>query len=269
MRRLLAVALLLLPVVSQSADNYREPRDLVHNGSPVTVYVAKDKRTEVVLPERIVGALPPVRANAKPEEVATEGLSWTRNPTLDRVFLMPSVANYQGTITLHGASGASYILYLRADRSPDILVTVQDGKLRQEVAEAQSKKTPRHKLIEFMMLGKVPPGYRHKIHQGPIGERTVYRQGAVVLYLQEVYSSPRFTGLVIVAENTGRTPVYFPIESLDFAAPDLRKALGNVQEISIDTPYLGPHPRYASEAVKAPHQSFLYVQARKEDGYGR
>lgn len=269
MNRIVVFLLGLLPLVTLAGEIYREPRELVYNGAPVTVFISKDKRTEVVFPEKIQGALPPVRANAKADEVATEGISYTRGPTLDRVFFLPSIANYQGTITLHGVSGTSYLIYLRDDKSPDILVTFADGKLRQEVQDAQAKKTPRHKLMEYMMLGKVPPGYRHKIYSEAIDRRVVYRQGPVMLYLQELFSSPRYNGMVLIAENTGRAPVYFPIESIDFASPDLRKAFGNIQELSIDNPYLGPHPEYASEAVRAPHQSFVYVQVRKEDRRGR
>lgn len=266
--RILAV-LVFIPFAAPADEIYRPPREMVYNGAPVTLFVSKDKRTEVVFPERITGALPPVRANVDANGSATEGISYTRGPALDRVFFLPSIANYQGTITLHGASGTSYLIYLRDDKNPDILVTLADGKLRQEVQDVQAKKTPRHKLIEFMMAGKVPPGYRHKIYSEPIEKRIVYRQGSVMLYLQEMYSSPRYNGMVLIAENTGRTPVYFPIESVDFASADLRKAFGNVQELSIDNPYLGAHPEYTSEAAAAPHQSFMYVQIRKEDRRGR
>lgn len=261
--------LILISFAAQADEIYRAPRELVYNGAPITLFVAKDKRTEVVFPEKITGALPPVRANVKADESATEGISYTRGPALDRVFFLPSIVNYQGTITLHGASGTSYLIYLRDEKNPDILVTIADGKLRQEVQDAQAKKTPRHKLMEFMMAGKVPRGYRHKIYTDPIEQRVVYRQGSVMLYLQEMYTSPRYNGMVLIAENTGRSPVYFPIESIDFASLDLRKAFGNVQELSIDNPYLGAHPEYASEAATAPHQSFVYVQIRKEDRRGR
>jgi hypothetical protein len=265
-RSWLAMAWMAASAVAFAADDgYREPREISFNGTPVAIYVSKDRRTEVVFPERIVGALPPVRSTTKETEAATDGIVWTRNPTLDRIFLMPSESNYQGTITLHGASGTSYILYLRGDRNPDVLVTLADGRVRQEQQEQQAKNTPRHKLIEYMMLGKVPRGYRHKAYTGKIEDRVVFRQGAVMLYLLEAYTSPRYNGLVLVAENTGRAPVYFPIESIDFASSELRKAFGAVQELSIDSPYLGPHPAYASEAAAAPHQSLLYVQVRKED----
>ncbi len=267
-RIVMAAALLGLSLAAQAAG-YREPRELVYNGTPVVIHVTKDLRTEVVFPERITGALPPVRANVKPDEAATDGMEWSRGPNLDRIFLLPHVDNYQGSITLHGASGSSYILYLRANSSPDVLVTLQDGKVKQEIREEQAKKTPRHKLIEYLMLGKAPPGYRRDVFSGEIEKRIVYRQGAVVLYLQEVYSSPRFTGLVLIAENVGRTPVFFPVESLDYSSPNLRKALGDVIETSIDNPYLGPHPEFAREAMSAPHQSYMYVALRKESGHGR
>lgn len=267
-RAIVAIVLLGSWFAAQAAG-YREPRELVYNGTPAVVHVDKDRRTEVVFPERITGALPPVRANVKPDEAATDGMEWSRGPNLDRIFLLPHVDGYQGSITLHGASGASYILYLRADPSPDVLVTLQDGKVKQEIQEEQAKKTPRHKLIEYLMLGKVPPGYRREVYTGSAEKRIVYRQGAVVLYLQEVYSSPRFTGLVLIAENVGRTPVYFPVESLDYSNRDLRKALGNVIETSIDNPYLGAHPEFAREAMSAPHQTYFYVALRKESGRGR
>lgn len=267
--RILAISVLAVCSVAAQAAGYREPRELVYNGTPVVIHVAKDVRTEVVFPERVPGGLPPVRANLKPDEVATEGMEWSRGPNLDRISFLPHVANYQGSITLHGASGQTYILYLRADPNPDVLVTLQNGKVKQEIQEEQAKKTPRHKLIEYLMLGKVPPGYRRDVYSGDIEKRIVYRQGAVVLYLQEAYSSPRFTGLVLIAENAGRTPVFFPLESLDYSSLDLRKALGNVIETSIDNPYLGPHPEYARDAMNAPHQSYIYVTLRKEAGNGR
>lgn len=245
------------------AGDYRAPRELVFSGTPVTVFVWFEKRTEVVFPERIVGGLPPTRMEVNGAEAATDGMEWSKGPNLDRLFLLPLVNGYRGTMTIHGESGRSYILYLVADKSPDISVVLQDGKVVQEQLVEQEKKTPRHKLIEWLMRGETPPGYRRTIPTGSIQSRIVYRHGAIILYVTELYDSAKQKGIVMVAENTGKTPVFFPVESIDFASRQSRQALGNVREISIDTPHLGPHPEFTSGVLDVPHQSYVYVVTRK------
>jgi len=258
----LILAALVCSPTAQAGD-YRIPRELVFSGTPLTVYVAFEKRTEVVFPERIIGVLPPTRMVVKENEAPTEGMEWNKGPNLDRLFLLPQVEGYKGNMTVHGESGRSYILYLVADPSPDISVVMLDGKVSQEQQVEQEKKTPRHKLIEWLMRGETPPGYRRTIPKGSIESRIVYKHGAIVLYVTEIYESAKQKGIVLIAENTGKTPVFFPVESIDFGSRQARQALGNVKEISIDTPNLGPHPEFTSGVLDVPHQSYVYLVARK------
>jgi hypothetical protein len=227
--------------------------------------VAKDARTEVIFPEKIFGGLPPTKMAPKPGETPMDGILVTRSPNLDRVFLLPTMANYNGTMTVTGDSGKSYILYMVSDQTPDISVAIREGDPSgQEPPPQSGANRYKKKLIEWMMRGgKVPPGYQHNVLKGPIKPRIVYRQGAVILYLTETYESPKRKGFVMIAENTGPTPVYFPVESIDLRSREIRKTFGVVDEISIDNPRLGPHPEYSSGVLDSPNQSFLYLATRK------
>lgn len=264
MRRAFFVVLVVFGITLDARGaEYRAPRELVYAGTPVTVYVLREKRTEVVMPERITGILPPTRMSTPENESPTEGMEWNKGPNLDRLFFVPLVAGYKGTVTVHGDSGRSYILYLVEDQTPDVSVLIRDGKISQEQATEDEKKTPRHKLIEWLMRGETPPGYRKTIPSGPAQSRVVYRHGSIVLYVEEIYESVKQKGVVLIAENVGRTPVYFPVESIDFQSREAKQAFGIVREISMDTPHLGPHPEHASDVVSAPHQSFVYIVTRK------
>lgn len=267
-RRSLLILLSAAPLLL-GAGAYREPRELVYTGTPITVYVAKDKRTEVVFPEPLTGMLPPSQQQTKSELDPTAGMEWSLGPAKDRVFLLPMVDPYNGTMTLHGASGKSYILYLQSSSSPDISAIVHNGKLKHDEQLQEEKRTPKHKLIEFLIRGTTPPGYSRKIFDGPIKSRIVYRQGSVIIYLQELYSSPNYTGFVLTVENTGGAPVYFPVESLDYTSRQVRAALGRIWEISIDNPYLGPKPERTSDMLAGPHQTLMYIASKKQRDNGR
>lgn len=269
MRKPAYILLVALAPLVMGAGAYREPRELVFTGTPITVYVAKDRRTEVVFPESLTGMLPPSQQQANSDLDPTAGMEWSLGPTKDRLFLLPTIEPYNGTMTLHGVSGKSYILYLQSSTSPDISAIVHNGKLKQEEQLQEEKRTPRHKLIEFLIRGTTPPGYSRKIYDGPVKNRIVYRQGSIVIYLQELYSSPNYSGFVLTVENTGRAPVYFPVESVDYTSRQVRKAFGRIWEISIDNPYLGPKPDNASDVLAAPHQTLMYIASKKQRDDGR
>lgn len=248
---------------------YRDPRTLSFVGTPVTVYVTKDERTEVVFPETLVGTLPPTQQQTEAGSSPTGGIDWSRGPANDRIFLMPRIARYNGTMTLHGASGRSYILYIQSSAQPDISVVIQDGAVGASKQDDEESKHPtRGRLIEFLMRGETPPGYSAEVYKGPVERRIVYRQGPLIIYLVASYTSPRYTGLVLIAENTGPAPIFFPINSLDYKSRELKRAFGDVAEVEMDNMRLGPAPRYRSDSAVATNQSFLYIVSHKQDPHG-
>ena len=226
----------------------RERRSVPFGEStPVEVRLAPHTWTELVFPEPIYGIRPDQR----------EGLLVKASPLPDRVHLSLEKRPYRAYATVHTRNGRSFYLLLRDSDCPDIAVTAErDVSLGPDRRAHEVRGRHRRGLMEWMLLGRTPPGYRRKTPKGGVEERLIARQGSVDWYLKEVYEGRNYRGYVIEVVN--RAPVGVRIAISRIEMPGLR-------EVAMLPPdhRLGPAPKTSAGAIHKRNRGLLFLVVKK------
>lgn len=248
-----------------NADCVTADRSAAYAGKPLPFYLSKGEWSLVIFPENLRTIL-----NERPT-----GVQYREGYFHDRLYFTVTDPLYYGNVTIEGADGKTYELNLLArDGCPDTKLTVLDS--------AQSSKAPppsplagtghEKTLIEYMWDGKAPPDYTVEEVQGTPEQRKVYSQGlgTVEFYLDKIYHGYNYTGFVLLAVNSGRTPVRVDVQNIDFGGEAIRNVFGRVKQITMDPASfrLGPAPEFSSDSAHPSNQGIVYIVSYNRTNLG-
>jgi hypothetical protein len=232
-------------------------------GDPLRIYASASQWAEVVFPEPLVGDL-----------IETpEGIQLRLPPNFrDRAYFQVSTDDYAGSVFLHGASGATYHLHVLArpacaDATVTLIAQMTDEGDDVPASESNTSASGSgRQLMEIMLRGDKPPRNFHKEYlRGSTHERLVFRQGPISFYIKEVWRGRRQAGIIMLAENDGRTPFRVAIEAINYQSPEINRLFGKVKEIAMLPPdlQLGPAPQFAADIYNPQHQGLIFIVSER------
>jgi hypothetical protein len=268
--RTLALFSILASATSFGATCDRNPRVVESDGSIIDIAVYPEQQVLVSFPEEYLLDL----HRERPESLRV----LTTQVPFKLQFETEDPA-YRGIVKVNGASGTTYTLSLGSRfQCADTVVSIEkpisapaagtpsapQSPISAGAAPYGSKDKPAS-LIEYLIRGVVPSGYRRWVAPGAPKEREVFHQGSVNFYLVEQFIGSRFVGTTLEVVNNGRTPYRVAFNQIDFKDPAVRKVLGEVYEITMlpGDGRLQPAPEFVSGSFGSPNRGLLFIVSEK------
>lgn len=279
-RFLITAMLALSPALALGATCDRSPRVVDATDGIIAVYVYPEQQVLIAFPED--GLLDLHRERPENLKVMT-----TQVP--NKLQFESEDPKYRGIIKVNGASGRTYTLELLSRfQCADTVVSIEDTPAAPAAPQSSAptssgpapapsgssqtygSKARQASLIEYLLKGDVPSGYRRWTAPGTAAEREVFRQGSVRFYLVEQFIGTRLVGTTLEVVNEGRTPTRVAFNQIDFMDPAVRKVMGEVHEITMlpSDGRLQPAPEYVSGSFGSPNRGLLFVVSERSSMRG-
>lgn len=211
-------------------------------GQPVTVHVAVGRTTAVTFPAAITSIV----TTASKETVTLETVG-------SRLFLSPLVADYAGEIFVILATDDQVPLLVRAvaPEQADLAVRLVPGSAAgtgspSAAADSRGAWTPL-RLMRAMILGVQEPGVTVTRSRQPL---VVYNDSVLVLRTLATWTTPRYEGIVLEAENLTTQWLRLALESLHFPG---------LLAVHAERDSLAPRPTKPDEALAAQQTTKVYL----------
>lgn len=279
--RTLAMLALVAPSLASAAMNCdRSPREVSSDEGIIPVYVYPEQQVLVALPESELLDL----HRERPESLK---ILTTQVP--NKLQFEVEDPKYRGIVKINGASGRTYTLELISRfQCSDTVVTISPsqpaapGNAPASAAistppapagagqASYGSKSKPVSLIEYLIRGEVPAGYRRWVAPGTSAEREVFHQGSVKFYLVEQFIGTRFVGTTFEVVNEGRQPFRIAFNQIDFNDPAVRKVMGEVYEVTMlpSDGRLQPAPEFVKDSFGSPNRGLLFIVSEKSSMRG-
>lgn len=247
------------PALALEACN-RSPRSVTYTESPIKVYISDDtQRAEVSFPETHLEGI---------YVEVTEGMNFYITRLANKLAFMAEDPQYTGLVTIHGASGKTYLLQL-VTRSgcADSQVSIENGPTAEQVQVQYDRNGNAKGLMHYLFDGELPSGYREADFSHLSREdRLVFTQGSVEFVLQSQFIGPRYIGTTYEVTNKGRVATKVAIDQIDYSNPAVRETLGRARQVAMlpSSRTLGPAPEFLTEVYADSHRGLLFIVSEKQ-----
>lgn len=264
-------------MVSQAqASCVRQAKSLYYADQTINVYVNDEQWTELIFPGKISGYKPEQSNGPIVKEVP---IASKNTVFANRVYVKAVKPLFTGTAFFHTDNGLSYhvrFLYRANCADPVVRIKNADTSQHNGANSTTSQYDPRVRknglrLIEYLYLyggdpdARLPSGFSRVLAQGNKEDRVILRQGSLVFYLYETWSSRNLNGFVLQVENEGRIPARVGLEQINVNNPSFIKRFGRIREATmLPTSFrLGPRPEFAVDQLHPKHKGLVFLAAEK------